>query len=296
MSNSDDTNSNLFGIVVYVSAQLKEQVTKSLGLFANTPEDLDQGSAYYNTRRFTIVTLEASFISNALLCKNTTPHINSELTFVICNNSQTERAIADAIRTYRIINKTGITYVDIIGLEPQTEVVSNKQTLIETKHQFAQGIRYWKTESYSSLINNVKASLYVLGIYFNSPTFCVDWNDLLWALTSQGSGVIFLQGESLAKLIDECCRTAKEYGGRPAVVMLGCATIEEFNPNKVLELLHIAEPFTREDDIILDSACYGPSSERFLTFIAPSNSWCWLGFKSKQKPLSGRVHPNTLLT
>jgi hypothetical protein len=295
MSNHNDERTSFFEIVVYVSTSLKTQVTASLDLFTNTPNELTQHTVYGNGRRLNIVTINASFLNNTSSCVNRIPNIKSELAFIICDHSPTEIATADVIRSHRVKKKLGITFVDVIALESQgasrnhennqllkfpVGLTAVNKEIIAFKNHFSEGIRYWQAEDYDSLINTVKTSLYILGFYFQIPIACIDWADFLSALTSKGCGVIFQQGEDIAQLTKDCCRSAKKYGGSPVAIMFGSATFDDFNTNTFSKVMDSAYTHINTSDIFCSSVCYGPDAEVFLPFINPKLAWCWLSFRS----------------
>jgi len=296
MSSYKNERTSFFEIVVYVSTSLKKQVTTSLDLFTNTPDELTQHTVYGNGRRLNIVTIKTSFLNNTPSCVNYIPNIESELAFIICDHSPAEIATADVIRRHRVKKKLGITFLDIIDLESQgtsrnheynqllkspVERRAVNKEIIAFRNHFSEGVRYWsQAESYDSLINTVKTSLYILGFYFQIPIACIDWADFLSALTSKGCGVIFRQGEGIAQLTEDCCRSAEEYGGSPVAIMFGSATFDDFNTNTFSKVIDSAYTHINTSDIFCSSVCYGPDAEVFLPFINPNLAWCWLSFRS----------------
>ena len=295
MTNHNDERTSFFEIVVYVSDSLKNQVTTSLDLFTNTPDELTQNTVYGNGRRLKVVSIKTSFLNNTPSCVNYIPNIESELAFIICDHSPTEIAIANVIRRHRVKKKLGITFLDIIDLDPQgasrnheynqllkspVGLTAINKEIISFKNHFSEGVRYWQAEDYDLLINTVKTSLYILGFYFQIPIVCIDWADFLSALTSKACGVIFRQGEGIAQLTKDCCRSAKEYGGSPVAIVFGSATFDDFNTNTFSKVIDSAYTHINTSDIFCSSVCYGPDAEVFLPFINPKLAWCWLSFRS----------------
>lgn len=299
MTNYEIGDTPFFEVAVFVSAQLAKKVTSSLDLFINAPQALTEHSVYGNSRKVYIVTIEESFMNSGSFCGNNIPNIKSELVFILCENSLTEMVIAKAIRSYRIKNKLGITFVDFISPEFQRVNSANKdgraiespidlvlfnQEKTTIERQFIEGVRYWEVNSYDSLVNTIKTTIYTLALYFESPVACIDWADFLCAITSKGCGVIFLQGEDLIKLTEDCCRYSEACKGSPVAMMIGCANSDDFSAITFSKVTECAEAYVDASAYFCASVCYGPDAQFFLSFINSSLSWCWLGFQSKASP------------
>lgn len=295
MPNQNDGSTPFFEIVVYVSASLTQKVAASLDLFVNTPDELIQHTVYKNGHRLTIVTIKSSFMNNTSYCVDNIPNIASELALIICDCSATEITTANVIRRHRIKKKLGITFVDVIDLESQgintnykynnspgipLEFEGLNHDVTEFNRHSSEGIKYWQSNSYDSLINSIKISLYILGFYFPTPIVCIDWSDFFSILKSRGCSAIFLQGDDIVQLTEDCCRYAAECGGSSVAIMCGVATVDDFNMNIVSKVSDITETHTKASDYTCLSVCYGPAAGDFLPFINPKLAWCWLGFRS----------------